>query len=163
MECKEISDEVDGLWWTVPKEKTKNSWRELATDLRVPLVGRAEIIVRRRLDVATGSFLFPSRGVFGYTEQKTIGVAVWFHQPYSKTRPESERPRLPVTKWAPHDLRRSCRTQLAALGCSDEIAEAVLGHMKTGITGIYNRHAYDNERRLWLTKLDKHLEALVQG
>lgn len=161
MEGKEISDEADGLWWTVPKEKTKNSWREMATDLRVPLIGRAEVIVRRRLDVAAGSFLFPSRGVFGYTEQKTIGVAVWFHQPYSKTRPESDRPRLPVTKWAPHDLRRSCRAQLAAMGCSDEIAEAVLGHMKPGITGVYNRHAYDNERREWLAKLDTHLESLI--
>lgn len=166
MEVKDISDEPDGLWWTVPKEKTKNAWREHATDLRVPLVGRAEVIVRRRLavakELAAGSFLFPSRGVFGYTEQKTIGVAVWFHQPYSKTNPGRDRPRLPVTRWAPHDLRRSCRTQLAALGCSDEVAEAVLGHMKTGVAGIYNRHAYDNERREWLTKLDAHLEALAR-
>lgn len=163
MEKGEITEEADGLWWTVPKRKTKNAWREHATDLRVPLIGRAAAIVQRRMAVATGSFLFPSRGVFGYTEQKTIGVAVWIHQPYSTTRPECVRARLPVTRWAPHDLRRSCRTQLAALGCSDEIGEAVIGHMKEGVTGVYNLHAYDNERRLWLTKLDAHLEDLVRG
>lgn len=44
----EISDEGDGLWWTIPKGKTKNARHENATDLRVPLVGRAEQIVRRR-------------------------------------------------------------------------------------------------------------------
>lgn len=162
MEADEISEEADGLWWTVPKDKTKNRRRDLATDLRVPLVGRAEVVVRRRLAAATGRYLFASRAASGYFEQKNVGVAVWHHMPYSKTRPEVERPRLAVTRWAPHDLRRTCRTQLAALGCTDEIAEAVLGHMKTGITAIYNRHSYDGERREWLTKLDAHLEALLR-
>jgi integrase len=34
MEAHEIADECDDLWWTVPKEKTKNSWRSKAGDLR---------------------------------------------------------------------------------------------------------------------------------
>lgn len=160
MEVSEISEEADGLWWTIPKAKTKNSWREHATDLRVPLVGRAEAIVRRRLDTTTGKYLFASRGKLGYMAQKSIGVAVWFHMPYSGTKPEDLRPRLPVTNWAPHDLRRSCRTQLAILGCTEEVAEAVLGHMKKGVVGVYNRHTYDQERREWLGRLGKHLEAL---
>ena len=161
IEAHEVTDEADGLWWTVPKAKTKNSWREEAGDLRVPLIGRAETIIRRRLAAAEGSYLFPSRGRLGYVEQKTIGQAVWTHMPYSQTRPEQVRPRLPVTRWAPHDLRRTGRTQLAALGCSDDIAEAVIGHMPSGMKGIYNRHAYDNERRVWLTKLSARLEELA--
>ena len=82
--------------------------------------------------------------------------------PYSETKPEDYRPRLPVTNWAPHDLRRSCRTQLAVLECTEEVAEAVLGHMKKGVVGVYNRHAYDKERREWLSKLDSQLEGLVR-
>jgi len=161
MEAHEISEEKDGLWWTIPKRKTKNAWREAAVDLRVPLAGRAETIVRRRMTVAKEGFLFPSRGRLGYVEQKTIGCAVWFHMPYSETRPELVRPRLPVTRWGPHDLRRSSRTQLAVLGCSDEVAEAVIGHMPEGIKGVYNRHSYDKERRFWLTKLSARLEELA--
>ncbi len=160
MHTSEIAEEGDGLWWTVPKEKTKNSWREHATDLRVPLVGRAESVVRRRMEIAEGGYLFASRGAAGHVEQKTIGCAVWMHMPYSKTRPTYERPRLRVERWAPHDLRRSSRTVLAALGCPDEVGEAILGHMKTGITGVYNRHAYDRERRHWLVELHQKLTAL---
>ncbi len=162
MERHEITEESDGMWWTVPKSKTKNCWREEAVDLRVPLIGRAEAIVRRRLQSETGSYLFPARGKLPYTAQKVVGHAVWFHMPYSESRPESARPRLPVTKWAPHDLRRTGRTQLAALGCSADVAEAVIGHMPNGIRGVYDRHAYDQERREWLTRLSAHLERLAE-
>lgn len=158
----EFTDEADGLWWTLPKEKTKNSWREHATDMRVPIVGRAEAIVRRRLEVVgEDGFLFPSISACGHVEQKTIGAAVWMHMPYSNTRPSYERPRLTVERWGPHDLRRSSRTVLAALGCPDEIGEAALGHMKAGITGIYNRHKYDMEKRVWLDRLNERLEQLA--
>jgi hypothetical protein len=47
------------------------------------------------------------------------------------------------------------------MGCPDEIGEAVLGHMKGGIVGVYNVHSYDGERLEWLTKLDAKLEQLA--
>jgi len=162
MEASEICQESDGLWWTVPKEKTKNSWRDRAGDLRVPLVGRAEAVVRRRLDIVKSGFLFPSSGKSGHVEQKTVSAMVWMHQPYSKTRPEYQRARLPVSHWSVHDLRRTGRTQLAMLGCSEDVAEAVLGHMATGIVGVYNLHRYDAERREWLVKLSEHYERLCR-
>ncbi|MGF6345967.1 hypothetical protein [Variovorax sp. W2I14] len=67
---------------------------------------------------------------------------------------------LPVTNWTPHNLRRTSRTMLAALGCPKEIGEAILGHLPPTIEGTYNSHTYDAERRLWLTRLAKHLERL---
>lgn len=163
MEVSEISEEPDGLWWTVPKAKTKNERHEEAMDLRVPLVGRAADVVRRRISVVKSGYLFPSRGKSGHVEQKMVGVGVWTHQPYSKTRPEQIRPRLPVTHWSPHDLRRTGRTQLSALGCRREIAEAVIGHMPNGVAGVYDKYAYDRERREWLTKLSEHYEAVAQS
>lgn len=164
MDASEISDEADGLWWTIPKAKTKNARHKLATDMRVPLVAEAEAVVRRRLAVHPKGWLFPSlRDKTKHIEQKVIGVAVWTSMPYSEVRPEWERPRLPVTNWSPHDLRRTGRTKLSALGCPDEIAEAVLGHMPAGVKMIYNRHQYDSERRLWLTRLAKHWAKLQAG
>lgn len=57
--------------------------------------------------------LFPAeRG--GHMEQKVFGQAVHFHMPYSETRLEHVRPRLPVTHWASHDLRWTARTMLAS-------------------------------------------------
>lgn len=160
MEAAEIAEEEDGLWWTIPKEKTKNARRPGATDLRVPLFGRAAQIVRRRLTVAGDGYLFPAR-VGGPIEQKVIQTAVHYHQPYSKTRPEDQRPRLPVTHWAPHDLRRTARTLLASMGCPNEVAESILGHMLPGVQGVYNRHTYDRERNEWLRRLSDKLESLA--
>lgn len=164
MHAKDITEEKDGLWWTVVKAETKNRNRERAEDHRVPLVGRAEAIVRRRLSIADGGYLFPSTSKARHVEQKAISVAVWTHMPYSKTRPEQHRPRLPVERWTPHDLRRSCRTLLAVMGCPDNIGEALIGHLPpdTG-TNVYNRHRYDQERREWLRRLSERLEEIAVG
>ncbi|MFT4437446.1 tyrosine-type recombinase/integrase [Caballeronia sp. 15715] len=160
MESTEIADESDGLWWTIPKQKTKSLHNEKATDLRVPLVGRAEVIVRRRLDQAKRTVMFPSsRGVT--MDQTVVQHGVYYHQPYCKIEPNRDRPRLPVTHWSAHDLRRTTRTLLAALGCPNEIAEAILGHVQPGIIGVYNRYTYDRERREWLTQLSHRLEEIA--
>lgn len=163
MEAREITEEPDGWWWTIPAAKTKNSWRENAADHRVPLIGRALQIVQRRLGVTPRGFLFQSRGLVGHLEQKAVQTAVHYHQPYSETRPEDLRPRLPVTHWAPHDLRRTVRTLLAAMGCPGDVAESVLGHQLKDVEGVYNRHNYDRERRDWLTQLSARLEIIAAG
>ena len=45
-----------------------------------------------------------------------------------------------------HDLRRTARTHLEALGVAPHIAERCLNHKIKGIEGIYNRHDYFDER-----------------
>lgn len=164
MEGKEVRLEGDTYWWVVPKEKTKNAHVDSAGDLRVPLFGRALAVVRRRIDRYGDGALFPARrrdGRIVCVEQKTIQSTVWFHQPYSTTRPESERPRLPVTHWAPHDLRRTSRTLLASKGCEYEVGESILGHVLPGVLGVYNVHAYDAERVKWLRLLSDYLEQIA--
>lgn len=47
------------------------------------------------------------------------------------------------------------------LGCPNEIAEGVFGHVQPGIIGVYNRHAYDRERRECLTQLSHRLESIA--
>lgn len=135
MENTEIAEEADGLWWTIPKQKTKGLHNERATDLRVPLIGRAEVVVRRRLDQAKGTFLFPSsRGTS--MNQTVIQHGVYYHQPYCKIAPKHDRPRLPVTHWSAHDLRRTTRTLLATLGCPNDIGSTgirvVRGPVRSG-------------------------------
>lgn len=166
LEGREVRQETGGIWWwTIPKAKTKNARHENATDLRVPLFGRALNVVLRRKERFGDGWLFPAKrrdGKTAHSEQKAVQVAVYYHQPYSTTRPELERARLPVTHWAPHDLRRSARTLLAAMGCPGDVAESVLGHMIPGVAGAYNRHQYDAERVEWLRRLSDHLEELAQ-
>lgn len=165
MEKGEIVEEPTGWWWTIPKDKTKNAKRDNATDLRVPLIGRARTVALRRLEQAE-RFLFPSeRDPEQPMPQKVVQGGVYHHQPYCKTKDKGAvpRPRLPVTHWSPHDLRRTVRTQLAAMGCPAEVAESVLGHMLPGVVGVYNVHRYDDERLEWLTRLDARLEDLARA
>jgi integrase len=159
MEHGEIAQEADGWWWTVPKHKTKNARHENATDLRVPLVGRALEIVQRRMAVSAG-YLFPAPTKLGHSKQQVIGSAVARRMSYNTVQVERNYEKMPVDAWTPHDLRRTSRTVLASLGCPDPVAEAILGHMQPGIKGIYNIHGYDKERREWLTQLAAKYESL---
>ena len=163
IEGREISQEVDGHWWTIPKAKTKNARHAKATDQRVPLVGRSLEIVMRRKELYGDGYLFPLRGDNNrHVEQKVVQVEVWARWPETKRPDNCKRPILDMERWAPHDLRRSVRTLLARLGCRDEVAEALLGHMPEGIRSTYNRHTYDNEKREWIEKLSAELESMVK-
>lgn len=162
MEGVEVAQEVDGWWWTVPKAKLKTARHALASDLRVPLIGRALQVVQARRQLYGAGWLFPARQPNAeqpHVEQKVVGVAVWTRRASCASRPEHARMRWSIPDWSPHDLRRTVRTQLAALGCPSEVAEAVLGHLQPDIEGVYNRHHYDQERRHWLQRLDAAWEA----
>lgn len=156
-----VAEEPDGWWWTIPKAQTKNASFREAVDLRVPLAGRAlEVVLRRLKEVGTSGFLFEDARGEQY-EQKDFSTYIYSLQPYSKKVKlrQSEGLVIPVTNWTPHNLRRTGRTLLASLGCNDEIAEAVIGHLPKDIVGTYNAYTYDRERKRWLAKLATYLEA----
>lgn len=160
----DITEEADGWWWTIPKEFTKGRNNENATDLRVPLIGRALQVAQRLVAEHGRGWLYPSvsrAGVLGHQQQAYMQSKVHYLQPYSKARKDHVRERLSVTHWSPHDLRRTGRTMLASMGCPNEVGEAILGHVQPGVVGVYNLHAYNAERRLWLGKLAERLESLA--
>lgn len=158
-----ISQERGEWWWTVPKEETKNARHELAEDLRVPLFGRALEIVQRRMKTVGKSGLLFENGKGEQYAQRDFSGYIYDLQSYSPKGQRRKNPatNLPVGDWTPHNLRRTSRTMLAAIGCPSEIAEAIIGHMPDEIEATYNLHSYDAERRHWLQRLDAHLEALA--
>jgi integrase len=65
-----------------------------------------------------------------------------------------------------HDLRRTCASGMAALGVALPVIEKVLNHVSEsfgGVTGIYLRHEYSDEKRAALQRWAKHIENLVAG
>lgn len=64
--------------------------------------------------------------------------------------------------WTFHDLRRTARTIMSRY-TSPDIAERVLGHAIAGVAGIYDRHAYMDEKVDALNKLADHVHAVAQG
>ena len=62
-----------------------------------------------------------------------------------------------------HDLRRTMRTQLSALGVRLEIAERCLNHKLRGVLGVYDQHEFLPERREALNSWAGVLAALDSG
>jgi integrase len=62
-----------------------------------------------------------------------------------------------------HDLRRTARTHLAALGVRREVAERCLGHKLRGVEGTYDRHDYFKERRAALSQWTELLLGAEHG
>ena len=163
IEAVDVSQEPDGWWWTVPIAKLKMRRIDSITDLRVPLVGRALAIVKRRMSKSPDGFLFPSEGASGHIEQRAVGAAIWHHRPECRNRPHVIRPRFTIADFGAHDLRRTGRTMLSSMGCPTDVAEAIIGHVQPGVQGVYNRYAYDAERRVWITRLADRIEALAKA
>lgn len=164
------SGEVCGIHWTELVERGGVLWLDIPADKMkggeahsAPLVGRARAIVEARM-TEKGGFIFARRQREGEDprpiEQKVLGVEVYAHAGRSKAAAYEGKRLCPVKDWTPHDLRRTARTLLGELGCPFEVGEALLAHALPGVSGIYNRAAYEPQRTEWLTKLGERLDAL---
>ncbi|QIG47201.1 integrase arm-type DNA-binding domain-containing protein [Nordella sp. HKS 07] len=69
---------------------------------------------------------------------------------------------IKLTEWRVHDIRRSMRTGLSALGVQDRIAEMTIGHRVQGLHKVYDLHSFLNERREALKRWEKHLLGIVE-
>src|SRR5262249_28963237 len=72
---------------------------------------------------------------------------------------------IPPKHWTLHDIRRTVRTHLAALGVSMDVGERLLGHMGhvPEIVRTYNRYEYWPEKRQALAMWEAHLRAIIDG
>jgi integrase len=71
-----------------------------------------------------------------------------------------------VTDWTLHDLRRTVASGLQRLGVRLEVTEAVLNHRGgsvSGITAVYQRHSYAEEKRAALARWADHIDGLISG
>jgi integrase len=99
--------------------------------------------------------------VFGRND--TAGFRGWAA---SKRRLDRRLSKNCISPWVLHDLRRTAATRMAELGVQPHIVEAVLNHVsgaKAGVAGIYNRAAYDKEKRAALDLWAEHVLAVAEG
>lgn len=156
IQAREIEDSREGMVWTIPASKSKNKH-----SFRVMLPSQAAEIIRKRMAMHPKGWLFPGRDPSKPIAQKVLGVEVWAHSPSSKVAKHKNIAKCPVVDWAPHDLRRTCRTGLSRLGCPVEVGEAILNHVKGGVRGNYDLYKYDAEKREWLQRWADHVTSLL--
>lgn len=138
--------------WTIPASRQKTGHRDGAKDFVVPLTSAVVGWLEELKRIGNESlYVFPAkrRGTRETLGPNTVNWALG----------QIEHGVAPFTL---HDLRRSARTQLAALGVQPHIAERYLNHALPGINDTYDTYDYLNERRaameLWCSKF-KALEA----
>lgn len=141
-------------WDDVDLEKGTVHLRETKTGIErhVQLPDQA-VTYLKSMRMNSDKYLFPSQVTKLPIQQKYLTECAW--------RLRKEGKMLDITDWSPHDLRRTVRTGLAKLGCPNEVAEAILGHIRGGIEGTYNLYGYENECKVWLQKWADHMGCLA--
>ena len=150
-------DEIDlpAALWRLPAERMKA--RRAHT---VPLSRQAlQIVDELRAVSLSATHALPSRYRVGYRAEHITVDAL--SDALRRSPPGSRIERLP--HFTPHDLRRTCRTGLAALGVDHVVAERVLAHRMPGVAGVYDRHDYVPEMRAALQRWADHVERIVSG
>jgi integrase len=134
--------DLEALVWTLPREATKGDRSH-----EVPL---APLVI----EVLT---TLPRTGVFVFTstrgERPISG--------YSKIKARAEQ-LAGFDDWRIHDLRRTAGTGMARAGIAVSTISRVLNHKEGGVTAIYNRYSYLDEKRHALETWARKVESLVQ-
>lgn len=139
-----------GKTWTVTAERSKNGRSH-----RVPLVDLAlGLLEEIRETSGESDWLFPSPR--GKGAEPINGAAV-SHAVRNSLKA------LRVADVTPHDLRRSGASKMAELGVPRLVIAKVLNHVSAdrGVTGVYDRHSYDAEKREALELWGRRLRTLL--
>ncbi|EKS5645177.1 tyrosine-type recombinase/integrase [Salmonella enterica] len=143
--------DLDNQVWHLPGVRAKNG-----DDIDIPLAQPViEWIKEIRLFAGESKWLIPARRArtTAHVSRATLNMVM---PSVLKEMPD-------VEPFSIHDLRRTMRTQMAALGIDPVIAERCLNHKIPGIEGIYNRHQYFDERKAALEQWAELLAALESG
>jgi integrase len=136
--------EIDGDWWTLPKNRSKNG-----NVHRIYLSPLARKLIKQ----ASGdSYLFPSPRKEGPIEPRALINAL------AKNRQVFDMPRFTV-----HDLRRAAATRMGELGVSRFDISKVLNHVDQDVTSIYDLYTYDPEKKRALLKWGRRLQNIIDG
>lgn len=155
--------EVEGNLWTIPasrRGKTRDDHPVPLTKTALALLDQAREEVARlckRRKEDPGPHVFEMKG----GEPITVRALTRAVTRYRKAL--GNRDHTTWGHWTPHDLRRTCRTGLAAVGVIQEVAERVVGHIQDGIVGVYDVHRYDAEKRAALEAWERRLLRIVAG
>jgi integrase len=141
----------DAPIWTIPGTRTKNGLLH-----RLPLCPMAAALVRKAIAASAkdSPFIFPSPE----DPDKPVSADAVTR---AMARMIAE---LEISTVSPHDLRRTVGTEMARLGLPVHVRSLVLNHspMSRGITeAVYNRYAYDKEKREALSAWEAQLSAII--
>ncbi|MEO5341618.1 MAG: site-specific integrase, partial [Magnetococcus sp. MYC-9] len=134
-------------WWVIPADRAKNGMSH-----RVPLSrGALRLLEVARVHSDQSSYLFPSPRAEAPMGPTAIDHAV--------RRNLSD---LGLQDFTPHDLRRTAASMMTGQGIPRLVVSKILNHVESGITAVYDRYCYDDEKRQALERWWGHLEGILE-
>jgi integrase len=138
--------------WAIPGVRTKNGLLH-----RVPLCDTAADLFRDALATSPPASAY----VFASPAQPDLPIS-----PNAVTRAMARLTKeIGIAGVSPHDLRRTVGTELARLGLPSHIRALILNHSshnRSVTDAVYNRYAYDSEKREALQLWENKLGAILQ-
>lgn len=142
--------EIDGDWWVIPKERSKNGKAH-----RVPLSPLANKLIEQ----ASGDdYLFPSP-----RKNRPNGEPIPIEARALTNAITKNRHLIEAKRFCTHDLRRTAATRMAELGVTRFDIGKVLNHTDHEVTAVYDHYAYDAEKRKALLKWGRKLQEILEG
>jgi integrase len=140
---------LNSAWWTIPAEKSKNKLAH-----RVPLSPLAIALLEEAQALAGDSrWVFPGRKIENPIRGDSVNEALARSLPCLEIEDQ----------FVPHDLRRTMASHLTGMGISRLVVSKLLNHVETGITAVYDRHSYDDEKRRALEAWGIRLQEIISN
>lgn len=142
--------------WRLPKERSKSG-----VGIVIPLPETVlEWLKELKIRACGSEYVFPSRRrskrpCMGKDTLNRAITKLFGHEAGKKKQPANQMGDM--EHFTVHDLRRTCRSLLAAQGTPGHVAERCLNHKLKGVEGIYDRYDYFEERKEALIKLSRIL------
>jgi len=174
--------EINGQWWTIPSERAKNKkahrvyLTSLAREVIAETIEQVKAVRKIPADQEYSGYVFPCphRDKVKSIDGHALPVAVRRNMEapvlgkdgkplYTKDGKPAIKNLIGIDKFTPHDLRRTTATFMSQIGFTDEIIDAVLNHVKTGIIRTYNLNKYDKEKQAALESWERKLNDILTG
>lgn len=144
-EMRRADVNVEGKSWAMPTTKAGHGHEVPLTALALQILAEAH---KKEGEPTEGELIFTTTGK---------GAVNGFSKAVRRARKLSG-----VADFRPHDLRRTAATNMARLGIPKVTISRVLNHAEGGVTSIYARHSYGEEKRDALERWAVRLEQILK-
>ena len=141
--CQMRWDEIEGMWWTIPPERSKNNLPH-----RVPLSEMA-LAELEKARLTSNEWVFSSQGrpasnTFSYAHDKV-------------------RKAEGIDDFRIHDIRRTVSRNMTAMGIATERVEKVLNYVSKNVARISNAQSFDADKHQALQTWERKLREYVNS
>jgi len=151
--------DLDAGWWELPGEKTKNKKSH-----RIPISPLAmEILEKAKKYSKDSKWVFPSPVGPKRKNDSYLSETHPFTGPAIDHAVRRTLKNFELEHFTPHDLRRTAASQITGLGIPRLTVTKLLNHADSEITGIYDRHSYDSEKKHAILAWDAKLRSIIKG